>query len=83
VDLAAARFPYFAQGRTITICEAKVLAQSRSGQPATIAIAPGSTPPDPASPSWTGQQGPGAWTIATSADPASIEDAFIVVAYTV
>ena len=83
VDLAAARYPYFAQGRTITIREAKVLTRSRSGQPATFAIAPGLTPPDLASSGWTGQQPPGAWTVATSADPNSIEDAFIVVAYTV
>ena len=82
LDLAAERFPYFAEGRAITIREAKVLARSRSSQPATFAIAPGSTPPDPASPGWTGQEGPGTWTVATSADPKSIEDAFVVVAYT-
>jgi hypothetical protein len=83
VDLAAARFPYFAEGRTITIREAKVIGRARSGQSATFAIAPGSAPPDPPSPGWTGQQGPGAWVVATSTDPKSIEDAFVLVAYTV
>jgi peptidoglycan hydrolase-like protein with peptidoglycan-binding domain len=83
VDLGAGRFPYFAQGREITISGAKVLARSKSAAAPEIAIAPGTTLPASSNSDWTGQQDPGSWTVGTSADPKSIEDVFVVLAYTV
>jgi hypothetical protein len=83
VDLSATRFPYFAQGRHIVVREAKLLGRSKSGGPPQLEIAAGQAPPDPGSTTWTGQQDPGPWTVGTTADPKSIEDIFLIVAYTV
>lgn len=83
VDLGAARFPYFAQGRQISICSAKVIARSKSAAAPDFAIAPGLTLPGSGSSEWTGQQDPGSWTVGTSADPKTIEEVFVVLAYTV
>ena len=83
VDLAATRFPYFAQGRQIAFREAKVLGASKSGAPPQMAVAPGQAPPSPGSVDWTGQQDPGPWTVGTAADPKSIEDVFLILAYTI
>ena len=82
VNLAATRFPYFAQGRRITIREAKVIARSKSGPPPQMVVAPGQTPPTPGSADWSGQQDPGLWAVGTAADPKSIEDVFLILAYT-
>ncbi|MBC7601768.1 MAG: hypothetical protein H7255_03790, partial [Ramlibacter sp.] len=83
VDLGAARFPYFAQGRQISICNARVIARSKSAAAPDFAIAPGLTLPGSGSSEWTGQQDPGSWTVGTSADPKAIEELFVVLAYTV
>jgi hypothetical protein len=83
MDLGASRFPYFAQGRQITISQAKVLARSKSGPAPQVAIAPGTTPPSPDSSDWAGQQGPGLWTVGSGEDPKSISDIFVLLAYTV
>jgi hypothetical protein len=83
VDLGGTRFPYFAQGRHIVVREAKPIGRSKSGGPPQLAIAPGQTPPDPGSAVWTGQQDPGPWSVGTTADPKSIEDIFLILAYTV
>jgi hypothetical protein len=83
VDLGTARFPYFAQGRTIVVRQATLSGRSKSGGPPQLAIAPGQAAPDPASTAWTGQQNPGPWTVGTTADPKSIEDIFLILAYTV
>jgi hypothetical protein len=83
VELGTTRFPYLAQGRHIVVREVKALGRSKSGAPPQLAIAPGQTPPDPGSTGWTGQQDPGPWTVGTTADPKSIEDIFLILAYTV
>jgi hypothetical protein len=83
VDLGTMRFPYFAQGRHIVVREARPLGRSKSGAPPQLAIAPGQTPPASGSTHWTGQQDPGPWTVGTTADPKSIEDVFLILAYTV
>jgi ribosomal protein L7/L12 len=83
VDLGAARFPYFAQGRDITIHDAKVLVRSKLEPAPEVAIAPGQSLPTGSGSAWTGQQGPGSWTVGTSADPKSIEEIFVILAYTV
>jgi hypothetical protein len=81
VNLAPERFPYFVQGRPITLRQATVLSWA-SGPAPQFAVAPGSSPPSPASQTWSGTAGPGQWTLATSADPKSIQDAFLIVSYT-
>ncbi|MGF7163611.1 peptidoglycan hydrolase-like protein with peptidoglycan-binding domain [Rhodoligotrophos appendicifer] len=82
VDLAGSRFPYFVQGRSITISKAETIASSRSTTPVPIAIAPGESPPDLTQLSWTGSDGsPGLWSIATESDPRTIENIFVVVTY--
>jgi hypothetical protein len=83
VDLGATRFPYIAQGRLIVVREAKPIGRSKSGGPPQLVIAPGQTPPDPGSAVWTGQQDPGPWTVGATADPKSIQDVFLILAYTV
>ena len=83
VDLGATRFPYLAQGRHIVVREARPIGRSKSGGPPQLAIAPGQTPSDPGSAVWTGQQDPGPWTVGTTADPRSIEDVFLILAYTI
>ena len=83
VDLASARFPYFTQGRTITILQASTVVRSKSGTPPQVMIAPGQAPPDLTQATWTGQASPGSWTIGTSSDPKLLEDVFVILAYTV
>jgi hypothetical protein len=83
VDLGTARFPYFAQGRTIVVRQVTILGRSKSGAPPQLAIAPGQAAPDPTNTAWRGQQAPGPWTVGTSADPKSIQDIFLILAYTV
>lgn len=83
VDLASARFPYFTQGRTVTIQQASTVVRSKSGAPPSVMIAPGQAPPDLTQAIWTGQDNPGPWTIGTSADPKLLEDVFVILAYTV
>ena len=53
LDLGRARFPYFAQGRQLSICNAKVIARSKSASAPDFAIAPGLTLPSSASSEWT------------------------------
>lgn len=83
VDLAAARFPYFAQDRTITIREARTVASTTSATPPVVAIGPGQAITDLSQPIWTGQANPGPWTVGTNSDPRSITDVFVVLSYTV
>ena len=83
VDLASARFPYFTQGRTVTIRQASTVVRSKSGTPPQVMIAPGQAPPDLTQAVWTGEDNPGPWTIGTSADPKLLEDVFVILAYTV
>jgi len=81
VDLATARFPYFAQSRTITVKMAKVIARTKSAALVQMAIAPGQTTPDLTQSAWTGQGDPGPWTVATGSDPKLVEDIFVIFAY--
>ena len=83
LDLARTRFPYFAQGRQISICHAKVIARSKGDLVPDFVIAPGLSLPGSASAEWTGQQDPGSWTLGTSANPRMIADVFVVLTYTV
>jgi len=82
-DLASARFPYFTQGRTVTIRQASTVVRSKSGTPPPVMIAPGQAPPDLTQPTWTTQASPGPWTIGTSADPNLLEDVFVILGYNV
>jgi hypothetical protein len=83
VDLASARFPYFTQGRTVTIRQASTVVRSKSGTPPPVMIAPGQAPLDLSQATWTGQASPGLWTVGTSSDPKLPEDIFVILAYTV
>jgi hypothetical protein len=83
VDLDAVRFPYFAHSRVISIREAKTVVRATSSSPPVVAIAPGQATPDLSQATWAGQANPGPWTIGTNSDPKTIEDIFIIVAYTV
>jgi hypothetical protein len=83
VNLAAERFPYFAQRRNIEIVQARVLARVESGSPPQVAIAPGQAVPDPTSADWSGAQSPGPWTVSITGNPKILRDLFLIVAYTV
>lgn len=82
VDLAATRFPYFAQGRTITIQQAQVLVRSTAAVPPSATIAPGKNPQDLSKTTWTDAAGPGPWTIAASSDPGSINEIYVIMTFT-
>lgn len=82
-NFGAARFPYFAQGRQISICAAKVVARSKVAAAPDVAIAPGATLAGASTADWSGQQEPGMWTVGTNTDPKSIEDVFVILAYTI
>jgi hypothetical protein len=83
VTLGAARFPYFTQGRDVAIREAKMIALAKSGPAPQVTIVPGTTPGNPGASVWTGQEPPGAWTLATNADPATLQDVLVMLAYTI
>lgn len=91
VDLATTRFPYFVQGREISINEVRVFERVRSVTLPKIGVAPGlATPtlgestlvgPGLARSTSTGQGKPGLWTFGTNSDPKLVEDVFVVFAY--
>ena len=83
IDLGRTRFPYFAQGRQISVCNAKVIARSKWGSAPDFVIEPGISLSDAASSDWSGQKDPGPWTVGTSAIPSEIADVFVVLTYTV
>jgi hypothetical protein len=80
VDVSASRFPYFVQRREITITKAIVAARTDAGDPGPIAVAPGTTAPQPSSPPWEGQAAPGPWTVTVGAI-GEIEDLFLILEY--
>ena len=82
VDLAATRFPYFAQGGVITIRNAEVMMRSTAAAPPQATIAPGKNPQDLSKTTWTDPASPGPWTIAVSSDPGSINELFVILTYT-
>jgi hypothetical protein len=81
VSVDAMRFPYFVQGKNITVRQANVIGRTESGTPPRFAVGPGPAAPDLTQAEWTGQSGPGPWTVATDADPKVVEDVFVVLAY--
>jgi hypothetical protein len=83
VDFATTRFPYFAQARAITIQQASAVATSSNGAPPQIVIAPGSAPADLTKTTWPDPATPGIWTVGTSADPKTLSDVFVILAYTI
>ena len=85
VELGMSRFPYFVQGRAIRITKATVVPLPDSPDDV-VGIAPGRQASDPLVNPWSpgsndnpGQPGP--WTIATSENPRSFEDLFVIVEY--
>jgi hypothetical protein len=82
VDLAAGRFPYLTQGRTIVIRQAEVIVRTKSDPPPEVRIVPGTEPPDPADPPLA-EASPGPWTIGMSPDATPIQDIFVVLRYTI
>jgi hypothetical protein len=83
VDLAAARFPYFVQGRAIAIKRATIFATVNPGTNMVIGIAPVAVPPPDltAAAVWAGQATPGLWTLGTNGNPAAIKDIFVALEY--
>jgi len=91
VDLATRRFPYFVQGRQISITKAKVFERTRSETPPQMAVTPGETAPSLRTSAWFGpglahnasttQGDPGPWTFGTTSDAKLVEDVFVIVAY--
>lgn len=81
VEIAGTRFPYFVQGREITIRKATVTARAKTGSPAAIQIAPGPNPVTGPSNPWEGQQEPGLWTLSTTSPPNMIGDVFVILEY--
>lgn len=81
VDLAASRFPFFTRDRTIRVRSAEVAVSAPD--PAAAAIQPGENAPGAAAGPWTGAHAPGPWTISTAADPAQLEDLWIILSYTI
>ena len=81
VDLAAARFPYFAQSRRITVTKAQAIARTSSAAPVQVGIGPGEAVPDPTQDTWTGQASPGPFILGTTSDPALVADLFVILAY--
>jgi peptidoglycan hydrolase-like protein with peptidoglycan-binding domain len=81
VDLIAARFPYFAQNREITVTMAQLVTRARSGDAVQVAIAPGQAISDLTEDFWTGSATPGQWTIGTNSDPKLMEDVFVILSY--
>jgi hypothetical protein len=83
VTIDATRFPFFVQGRNVKVEVARVFGTTTTGTPSQFAIAPGpATPADLTQTAWTGQFGFGPWSIATNADPSTVEDVCVVLAYT-
>jgi hypothetical protein len=90
VELAATRFPYFVQNRTIAVKEARVIAKTKTTPAAQVAIAPGQVTPDQIDLTknpWPGtdsleEDNPGPWTFGTNTDPKEVEDVFVILAYT-
>jgi hypothetical protein len=87
IDLAANRFPYFVQGRNITVSSATVVGKTSATTPFQLTIAPGQAVPDPASGIWTadahpGSPGiPGVWTLATNLDARLLQDVFVLMQF--
>jgi hypothetical protein len=81
VDLATTRFPYFSQGRTITIQRASAIVVSTAAVAPRVAIAPGAEPPASSENTWEGEASPGAWTLATGSNPTSLSDVFVILEY--
>ncbi|HYR82605.1 MAG TPA: hypothetical protein VE422_00850 [Terriglobia bacterium] len=57
------------------------MASSNSNTPP-VAIAPGDLPPDLIETIWTAQADPRPWTLATNSDPKSLDDIFVILAFT-
>jgi hypothetical protein len=81
VDLAATRFPYFVQGREITVRQATVITRTKSAAPVQAAVAPGQAAPDLTQSPWTGEGKLGPWTFGTDTDPKLVDDMFMIFAY--
>jgi hypothetical protein len=81
IEFAQSRFPYFAQGNTIAISQARVITRSKPPGSAIVGIAPGEDAPDLTQPEWTGSARPGTWTLGTSSDPRSIQDILVLLQY--
>ena len=81
VDLAATRFPYFVQSRSITRESARVIARTRSETPVQAAVTPGPAIADLSQNTWTGLGHVGPWTFGTNSDPKLVDDVFVIVAY--
>jgi hypothetical protein len=81
IDLSASRFPFFAQSRQITIHSAT--AQLAPASNRNVAIKPGGNAPAAEAPPFEGTASPGPWTIATDADPHTLDDIFVTLAYSV
>jgi hypothetical protein len=96
VDLARTRFPYFVQGREISVNKATVFERTSSAALPQIAI----TPPGQTTPTVGGStsfgplpglaQGistargkPGTWTFGTDSNPKDVEDVFVIFEYSV
>jgi hypothetical protein len=82
-DLSLERFPYFTHGRPLMIRGAKVIARGTSGTDPVVAIAPGTAAPDLSHPTSNPNGPAGPWTVATSSDPHSLTDLFVIVVYTI
>lgn len=88
VNLAAPRFPYFVQNRAISITQATVVAKTKSTSPVRVAVTPGTeiTETDMTRNPWPGEGSldvgnPGPWTLGTDAVPKSLEDVFVIIAF--
>jgi hypothetical protein len=81
VDLGIDRFPYLAQTRRINVTRAQAIGRTSTGAAVQIGIAPGQAAPDPAQAVWSGQATPGPWTLATTADPGTLGDLFVILQY--
>jgi Tc toxin complex TcA C-terminal TcB-binding domain len=80
LDVAQARFPYFVQGKEITIKKATASVRTKDSDSLDVSVAPGEATP-PASPNpWTGEAAPGLWTVAVPA-PSEVEDLFLILEY--
>jgi hypothetical protein len=80
VDVSPARFPYFVQGREITIKKATASVRTKTGDSIPVAVGPGHTAPAPSSNPWEGQATPGPWTVSVSR-PRDLEDLFLILEY--
>jgi peptidoglycan hydrolase-like protein with peptidoglycan-binding domain len=82
LNLAPSRFPYFAQGKTIGVQEAQVLARAAAGGSMPATIAPGANPQDLSKTTWTDPATAGPWTISIGSGSAGIGEIFVILTYT-